>query len=498
MRGKIGKKIFLITFLALIFLVSLILIFQRAFFEKFYINERNKSLVEAVENYRNGHSYLKDDRNSVFSSMYEFESQNNTKMCILSPEGQFIYISNNNASYGTDRLFNSIFNNLYLNNTKTISSGKVFTTTFDSKEFNSTITVTISSMSLFTQNDSVLMTVSSIQPIKEASTALTRFLPYFILGTLFIAVLYSMLLSKYIANPLTKLNKIAIKMSNMDFSERYTPKEDDEINNLGRTLNFLSENLHFALNELKTKNDILQEEVERERQIEEMRKSFIADVSHELKTPIGIIEGYAEGIRDNILKEENKNDYLNIIIDEAHKMNKLVMDMLELSKLQSGNIKPKFETFNIIRMIKGSLRKYNGLIKEKSLSVDFNPEFEYSYVNGDTFQIEQVLSNFLTNAIKYSPNNQNISITLEKLNNALLISIKNFGVTIPHEELDNIWSKFYRIDKSRIRDKNSSGLGLSITKGILDLHNSSYGIKNIDNGVLSYFTLPIVDDYDFE
>ena len=466
MRSKIGKKIFFITFIALIILVSLILIFQKHFFEKFYINEKNKALIKAVNEYRNTYSFNKDSKEIISASMFQFEYENNTKISIAYPNGSLIYTVPDNKNYPED-LFKQIYNKMYLPNSQFISSGKIFVTTSYNSYLDTTTTIVICAM----DGGSILMVVSSVEPIREATGVLNRFLPYFIVGTLMVALFYSMILSKYIGDPLIKLNKIAKKMSNMDFSERYTPLEDDEINNLGTTLNFLSENLESALPELKSKNDILQEEVEHERKIEEMRKGFIADVSHELKTPIGIIEGYAEGIRDGIVQGEAKNDYLNIIIDEAHKMNKLVMDMLELSKLQSGNVTPNIETFNIIRMIQGSLRKYNVLIREKSLEVVFNPEFEYLYVEGDTFQIEQVLSNFMTNAIKYTPSSEKIVISIEKLESKVLISIENLGVQISKDELDNIWNKFYKIDKSRVRDKNSYGLGLSITTGILDLHN---------------------------
>ncbi|ERK30217.1 sensor histidine kinase [Clostridium intestinale] len=497
MRSKIGKKIFFITFIALIILVSLILIFQKHFFEKFYINEKNNSLIKSVEEFRNSNSAVEYNqgvelyKRALLPAMNKFETNNNAKVGVVTPKDSLIYIATNEY---TESSFKQIYNNLYLPNSQYISSGKIFVTISDNSSFDPTITVVICKLN----DGSILMAVSSVEPIREATSVLNRFLPYFIVGTLMVALFYSMILSKYIGDPLIKLNKIAKKMSNMDFSERYTPLEDDEINNLGTTLNFLSENLESALTELKSKNDILQEEVEHERKIEEMRKGFIADVSHELKTPIGIIEGYAEGIRDGIVQGEAKNDYLNIIIDEAHKMNKLVMDMLELSKLQSGNVKPNIETFNIIRMIQGSLRKYNVLIREKSLEVVFNPEFEYLYVEGDTFQIEQVLSNFMTNAIKYTPSREKIVISIEKLESKVLISIENLGAQISKDELDNIWNKFYKIDKSRVRDKNSSGLGLSITKGILDLHNSSYGIQNTSNGVLSYFTLNLSTDEKLE
>ena len=499
MNSKIGKRIFIITLLTLTILVSLILIFQKSFFEKFYIQEKTKNLSNNLDTFSKNNSFKGDDNTTLLESMYKFQEDNNGQLGILYLDTSKVFFPPNTRSEFKN-LFRSIFNGLASDKNTVnslISSGKVKTETYYSEELDTNIIVSACPMSLNYKYDSILIAVSTVHPIREASSVLSSFIPYFIAVSLLVAVLYSVILSRYIANPLLKLNRIATKMSNMDFSERYAPKDNDEINNLGETLNFLSSNLSNALEELKSKNLSLQNEVEREREIEEMRKNFIANVSHELKTPIGIIEGYAEGLRDGVLKDPEGN-YFNIIIDEAHKMNKLVMDMLELSKLQSGILKPKFESFNLIRMINLSLRKYQGLIKEKNLSINFKPSFEYLYVIGDTFQIEQVLSNFITNAIKYTPINEEIIISLEKLNELILVSIENLGTSIAPEELDNIWNKFYKIDKSGNRDGNSSGLGLSITRGILDLHKSSYGIKNTERGVLAFFTLEISKEAEYE
>lgn len=490
MNSKIGRRIFLITLLTFTILVSLILVFQKSFFEKFYIKEKIAGLNTNLNTFRVDNSLKGSESILVYDSMYKFQEDNNTQLGIFyldDSSGIFTPNTRNDVR----NILRSLFTGFTADKSSLstlISSGNVKTETYYSPDLDTNIIVSVCPMSIHYTNDSILLAVSTVHPIREASDVLSGFIPYFIIATLLVAVVYSIILSKFIASPLIRLNKIASKMSNMDFSERYSPVDNDEINNLGKTLNFLSSNLSEALKDLKNKNEMLQNEVKREREIEEMRKNFIANVSHELKTPIGIIEGYAEGLRDGVLKDSDSS-YFNIIIDEAHKMNKLVMDMLELSKLQSGTIKPKFENFNIIRMINLSLRKYSGLIHEKNLTINFNVPFEYMYVIGDTFQIEQVLSNFITNAIKYTPVNNQIIITMEKLNKKVLVSIENLGTAISPEELDIIWNKFYKIDKSGKRDGNSSGLGLSIAREILELHKSSYGIKNTERGVLAYFTL---------
>jgi signal transduction histidine kinase len=220
------------------------------------------------------------------------------------------------------------------------------------------------------------------------------------------------------------------------------------------------------------------------------KKDFLSHLSHELKTPIGIIEGYAEGIKDGIVSGEDAQMYLETIIDEAKKMSILVSNMLELSRLESGTTKPNPEAFNINRLITKVLKKHNPDFEENKFNVNFNSSTPYSYVYADPFQMEQVLTNLITNAIKYTPPRNNININIDEGLDKFKISVQNMGVQIPEEEIGKLFDKFYRLDKSRERtQKNSTGIGLSIVKNILKLHNSEFDFRNIDGGVEFYFYL---------
>ena len=279
-------------------------------------------------------------------------------------------------------------------------------------------------------------------------------------------------------------------MSNMDFSVTCSTNREDEIGSLAKSLNFLSNNLQTALLDLQKKNKKLEEDIEKERELENMRKGFVDNVSHELKTPIGIIEGYAEGLKDGIVTGEDAKLYLETIIDEAQKMGILVSNMLELSKLESGVIKLSPEAFNINRLIKKILAKHTPNFEEHDFKVNFTSTNPYSYVYADPFKMEQVMTNLVTNAIKYTPPHNTINIAIEEELHRYKIIVQNLGTYIPEDEIDKLFDKFYRLDKSRERtQKNSTGLGLAIVKNILELHKSEFKFHNIDEGVEFYFYL---------
>ena len=225
-----------------------------------------------------------------------------------------------------------------------------------------------------------------------------------------------------------------------------------------------------------------------------MRKDFVASVSHDLKTPIGIIEGYAEGLKDGIATGADALIYLETIIDESHKMNKLVTNMLELSKLESGNLELLIERFNILRLIQKVIKSFKLEFQSKNIKIELKTDLEYCYILGDVFQLEQVITNLLSNALKYTPPNNKVIVEITSNGELVTISVENKGAYIPEEEIDNLYNKFYRIDKARNSSNNSNGLGLAIVKRILSLHESSYSLYNTEDGVKFEFTLKKASD----
>jgi signal transduction histidine kinase len=472
--------------------------FQSTFFEDFYTNSKVKTLQENVLKlnafYANGFI----SKTSMDIVLFQFEESNNTKLIIFDKSGALKYSGNFDPQSDRSKIntINKVFSQL-LSSSDTINSiiasKKTLVDRYYDSQFNVQNIVCISPVVVDADTSDIILAVSSLQPIEEASSVIKEFYTYILAGALILAILLSLIYSKMIAKPLIKLNNAASKMADMDFSERYDIKSDDELGSLAKTLNFLSEKLDSALKQLTASNIKLQEDIEKERHLERMRKDFTAGVSHELKTPIALISGYAEGLKDNVVDESSRDFYIDVIMDEATKMSNLVSDMLDLSQLESGNFKLKPEPFYIDELINAVVKKHSTFINEKEIMLTLDT-IDLCLVFGDKIRIEQVLTNFITNAIRHTFEKGFLNITTKLENSIVYIEIENSGENIEPEDLKNIWDKFYKIDKSRSRVDGGTGLGLSIVKNILLLHKSSFGVKNTDIGVSFYFTLKECDE----
>lgn len=335
-----------------------------------------------------------------------------------------------------------------------------------------------------------IYTIASLKSISEAANIMKKYYPYLIGFAGIIILIISFIYSKIVAKPLIEINKVASKMANLDFEIKSEVKSDDEIGNLSESLNRLSTNLNNTMTKLTFANEKLKEDIEKEKKQEQIRKEFVANVSHELKTPLGVIKGFAEGIKDGIF-ENKKEYYLDIILDEVDGMNELVLEMLDLSKLESGSIDMKIREFDIGNMLDEYSMKMIAAINEKNINLNILKEIQSNLVIGDKKRIAQVVENLISNAIRYTQTNGkiNIFIRIDEENKKIKIVIENSCRQIEEAELEKIWDRFYKTDKSRNRLDNGTGIGLSIVKKILELHKSEFGVKTIENGIEFYFDL---------
>lgn len=338
--------------------------------------------------------------------------------------------------------------------------------------------------------EETIFSVISLQPINEIKYLFNDYFIYFAILAFFAIMILSILYSKFISKPLIEMDKAAKKMINLDFSEYSEVKSNDELGSLSNSLNVLSKTLNENIIELKEANEKLQDDIEIERIQEKKRKEFTANISHELKTPLGIIRGFAECIKEDI-SEDKEEYYLATIIDEVEKMDSMIKEMLELSKLESLENKLDINSFNIEELILKITTKFGEEIRKKYILLSINMMIDENcrYVYADKKKIEQVITNIISNAIRYVPEYGYIDIRCEDKGKELYLTIKNKGENIPDEFLGEIWNRFYRVDKSRNRNEGGTGLGLAIVKTILDKHKSTYGIKNVKDGVLFFFTL---------
>ncbi len=328
-----------------------------------------------------------------------------------------------------------------------------------------------------------------MESIKDSVTISNRFYAYIGIGVIILAAVIIWLFTQRITKPLTELTAISRKMAALDFDTKYESGGDNEIGVLGHNFNTMSEKLEQTISELKCANIELQQDIQKKIQIDEMRKEFLSNVSHELKTPIALIQGYAEGLQDNINDdEESREFYCEVIIDEAAKMNKMVKKLLTLNQLEFGNDQILMERFNLTALIQGVIQASQILIEQKQVEVIFTQKNPL-YVWGDEFKIEEVVTNFFSNALNHVQYQNKIEIRCEQQGNLVRTSVFNTGDPIPEEDIDKIWIKFYKVDKARTREYGGSGIGLSIVKAIMESMHQQCGVRNYENGVEFWFDL---------
>ncbi len=348
--------------------------------------------------------------------------------------------------------------------------------------------LSINFLNLFTRldNGDYLVLATPLSAIQESAAIANRFFFFSGLVTILIGLMAAYFFARRFTRPIRGLNQIAQKMSQLDFSEKYPVASQDEIGELGNSINSLSDQLDKAISELTQANRKLQADIEYERSLEEMRKEFVSSVSHELKTPIALIQGYAEGLKLNVVEdEENKNFYCDVIADEAHKMNLMVRDLLDLSQYETGTFKIERIGFDILALLERVINKYQQIFMEKGVwpQLDWENNGQELLVYADMMRIEQVLVNYLNNALNYMDERRQLSISLQVGEQKVRIAVYNSGQPIPIESMDKVFNSFYKVDKARTRAHGGSGLGLSIVRAIQLQHNNGYGVINHEQGV---------------
>lgn len=330
-------------------------------------------------------------------------------------------------------------------------------------------------------------------PIEESVEISNQALIVIGIIILLISAFIASYISKKFTTPIVELNDITNKMARLDFSQKYRIADtDDEINELGKNINTMSDKLEGTIKQLRENNLELEKDIEEKSKIDEMRKQFISDVSHELKTPIALIQGYAEGLVENVnTDDESRKFYAEVILDESNKMDTLVKQLLELMKLEYGKREFNNENFDIVELINEVIRKCKVMIEEKNIDIVF-PSKSPIIVNADDFYIEQVVTNYFTNAIKHTievNKEKKIEIRIEEKEDKIRISVFNTGNNIPEEHLNKIWGRFYKEDSSRNRTDGGTGIGLALVKAIMNNYKNDYGVINKENGVEFYFDL---------
>ena len=335
------------------------------------------------------------------------------------------------------------------------------------------------------ENGDMVLMRTAVESIRESAAISNRFLLFAGAAAIVASILVAFFTTRHITKPLQQLTDISKRMVDLDFNAKYESDQSNsyEVEELGNHINRLSENLERTISELKTANVELQDDIEKKIQIDEMRKEFLSNVSHELKTPLALIQGYAEGLQECINDDaESREFYCEVIIDEADKMNRMVKKLLTLNQLEFGNDQVIMERFDMTELIRGVANSTKILMEQKGIRLELENS-EEAWVWGDEFKVEEVITNYMSNAINHADGEKLIRVFYTRSEDKLRVSVFNTGQPIPEEDIEKIWVKFYKVGKARTREYGGSGIGLSIVKAIMDSFHQRCGVINHEDGV---------------
>ena len=483
-------KLFFIMCVVILIIVLFLILINSIVLENFYIYSKTatiKQVYQKVNNYyasENPNINLETELKKIaYKNNFDILIKTDTNLIIFTSDKEFL-----SSTYILKDINEITRENINTQNDKKNNLNIKITT-------DETNNINYMFLTGILNNGYVLYIRMPISPIKE-SVKISNTLLLMIGGvTLAVAGVVASFISKKFTNPILQLNDIANKMAKLDFSQKYRVTDtEDEINELGRSINTMSDKLETTIKQLQKSNIELEKDIEEKSKIDDMRKQFISDVSHELKTPIALIQGYAEGLIENVsTDEESRRFYAEVILDETNKMDRLVKQLLELMKLEYGKKEFNNEKFDINELINEVIRKCEVMLQKNNIQVEFESK-KPIYVWADEFYIEQVVTNYFTNAIKHTEekkNNKKIKITVKQLNDKMRITVFNTGKTIPEEDLTRIWGRFYKVDSSRNRQDGGTGIGLALVKAIMNNYQNEYGVNNKKDGVEFYFDVDI-------
>ena len=502
-KGRFSFRNSIRTEFAVIFIVVMILtigvywIINSLFLQKYYIGDKENSLkkvyAEADMLISSGDPESEEFRNAFI----QLCSESNLNAAIVTTGLETVVSTAGDDNFMIGRLFDHVFDTgfgkkktvvLYKNDRYEICIADDPRMGIDYLELWGSLS-----------NRDIIIMRTTLSSIRESVGVSNRFLGYIGFVMVGLSAVIIWFVAGKITKPIGELAELSERMSALDFEAKYTSGGRNEIGVLGEHMNELSETLEKTVSELKTSNNELKRDIEKKEKQNDMRLEFLSNIAHELKTPIALIQGYAEGLKDVVAEsEEDRDYYCGVIIDESDKMNKLVKNLMTLNELEFGSDKVNLERFDLTELIRGCIEAQRLIIDQQGIRIDFDIDKPY-YVWSDEFKTEQVFTNYLSNAIHYCEEPADSGVTGDRAKrievrfrdkgNDLRVSVFNTGKPVPEEALGRLFEKFYKVDKARSREYGGSGIGLSIVKAIMDALNKGYGAVNYDNGVEFWFEL---------
>ena len=488
MKHSIKKQfalIFIILMTSIIFLCWLV---NTLFLENYYIKSKTNVIYQAylsIKQAGENNSYESEEFQKELESVC---SKNNISAYVMDANSDMKYVSTNGGDRLEMLLFGYLLGYTYVDDVTIVREDEDYRIQYTKRNGGGFL----ETYGRLTSGVAFIMS-TPLESIHESAQLANRFFFYVgIIGTLLGGIIIWLVTGR-VTKPILSLNELSEKMVHLDFDAKYEGKAQNEIGLLGENMNKLSRSLEENIKGLKSANNELMRDIEKKDKIDEMRREFLSNVSHELKTPIALIQGYAEALQEGIGEDpESRDFYCDVIVDESMKMNRMVQKLLTLNQLEFGREVAQMERFDLTAMVGNLIEQGKLLAQKNGISIEMK-EYPAYHVWADPFMTEEVFQNYLSNAVHYCKGEKIIRVSMELLDGRVKVSVFNTGDPIPEEALPRLWDKFYKVDKARTREYGGSGVGLSIVKAIMESMNQQYGVDNQENGVTFWFTLECAD-----
>ena len=483
MKHSIKRQMMTVFVGLILFMIVVFMIVNGSFLEKYYISNKKSEFIKVYTMVQEGVENGTISSETPEKDLGRLTEKNNISIAVIDSEYNVVYTNVREKQMMVVQLFGYLYDK---NHQEVLEKTDSYDICKSVDPQNNTEYLTM--WGNFDNGDIFIMR-SPLESIRSAVTIFNRFIGVVGGCVILVSVLLAWYFSKRITEPIKELATLSQKMADLDFDAKYTSGGSNEIGVLGENFNRMSERLEKTISNLKEANYKLQKDIEQKEKRENMRSEFLGNVSHELKTPIALIQGYAEGLKEGVNDDpESREFYCEVIMDEAGKMNRMVKNLLALNQLEFGEDDVQFERFDITSLISGVLQSLDILIEQKEAQVIFRHKNPI-YVWADEFKVEQVVRNYVNNALNHVDGEKVIEIKITQENDVAKITVFNTGTPIPEEDLPHIWEKFYKVDKARTREYGGNGIGLSIVKAIMDSFGKGYGAINHTNGVEFWFEL---------
>lgn len=453
---KIRWKIFLLMWSMVMMIIAGFAITNTVYLEKFYITNKKERLIQ-MGNIISDPNYIVDFRN--------LEVQNNAEI-IIKKRDQL------NKYYYRKLLTEKDLKEIE----KHIEENDPIFKTMSLEDYRGKVLI----LFIPYKSDRYIEIITPLSLIQEGLEVSINYHLQIIILSFIIGSSMAFIFSKAMVAPIIEIKEITQKISQLDFSRKFEGDRTDEIGELGEAINKMGETLEKNIDEINQANEKLKKDIENEKRLDKLRKEFVACVSHELKTPIAIIQGYAQGLIENIANEEDRNFYCEVIVEESYKMDSLVKELLLMSQIESGYFKMQMEKVDIYQLIKELIDKYSS----KNRKIEYVGKEEVEAFCDEKY-IDRVLDNFIVNAIKYSTGDTPIVIKVEEKEDKYRVVVSNESNNLSPKDLETIWTPFVRLDSAI--GKEGHGLGLSIVAGIIENHKNKYGVYLTDGNIVNFW-----------